>query len=274
MFTIMSHSQKDSATDWQRYSNANLAKLFDDRNIEEWRTTKSSVNVFQNRTDIDTTLRTENDDQAHIHCVITKNFNTSCNDLKGYLSCFPRPVQDVFPPKNRSAQPGEIRLEIATASRTHIILWIYHNVFVRMELLSASKPGQSVESSDVEPPTWSFKDLADRLFRYIREGSVSARSEVDFPKILGIKRPESIIAGETFEVLVDVNLRCLDNVECDDDNLVLAGSEDIGDGSRKYTFFATTAGTFTIYFYFAHHNTLNFESREMIVSISEAETES
>ncbi|KAN0099443.1 hypothetical protein V8E51_013218 [Hyaloscypha variabilis] len=260
----MSRLEKQAATTSKRYSNADLANFFNHK-IEGWQMTRTSVYVQPLRTAAEVTLRSANNDEVRINSILTDSFRVACDGLAGYLSCFSLPIDDVFPPAERDASsPGEIRLQTTPRSRAPIILWVYYNVFVRIELLDSKNAESTTTSKDL------FWDLEKQLRSYIQAGSVLAREQATFPEIIQIKEPPSVTVGKTFVVEITVDLQDFHEVICESNNLIYAKYEDTMT-TRKFIFRATKAGKGIIHFCFAHHQTLNSVTRRVQVEIQNTE---
>lgn len=268
------------------YSNANLRKLSETK-TGVWQSTASQVYVQPNSTEMYITLQNEEDDEVHIHYALTNDFHKACYALAGYLSCFSRPIDEVFPVPLRKTSEGLIALETAAESAAPKALEVYHNIFVRIEL-SESRRTKSTTSSYSQ-----FNDLRGKLRDCIHKGLVKTQKETLLPRVGEVQAPKSVTAGKPFDVEIDVDVQDFYEVICQDDvslamhiksarllislmfanitslqNLIYANYVDTK-SSRKYTFLAVNPGEGTIDFCFAHHRTLNFNSKRVQVTIHE-----
>lgn len=199
-----------------RYSNADLASPFS-RGVEGWETTQTDVYANPLNTAVEMTLHNANGDKVRIYCVLAYGFKATCDTLAGHLSCFSRPIDDVFPFSKRFCRPGEIKLETAEGSPAPIILWAYYGVFMRMELLASRFSSTMAEATAKTPDSNnSFRELADKMYDHIKDGSVPKPEEATFPTVGKHKLlTPAVTVGKTFVVEVTADLRDFHKVICE-----------------------------------------------------------
>ncbi|GAW20847.1 hypothetical protein ANO14919_103590 [Xylariales sp. No.14919] len=246
-----------------RYSNADLTKLFDG-SIGGWNPTKPSVHISHRHTAVIATIQNGQSSDIRVQLFIGADFKAACNELSDQLSCCSLPVEETFPKSNEFAQSGEIRLHTGTDTTMPIILWVYHNVSIRAELLFPEH-SESVSSARDDASTW-FNSVTDELFRYIRNGCVLEGEEVTRPKPQKDTSTSTAHVGETFTIDVIVDEDCLHDVECDDNKLVYADFTII-ESCYRFTFLAIEQGESSIHFNFAHARTFNSSSVDFTVRI-------
>lgn len=201
------HLMKKETTSQTRYSNANMKNLC--QGIEGWHAREPTASLSEGRTDATVRINNLWGDEIDLELVLVKDFQTACSNLASYLSSSSYPIQRIFP--EFFASPGEIKLQTPPDTLYHTLLWVYHNVFVRVEL-SMYGPGRtSTNSLEIGR---SFKVLAEELFRRIRDGSKQSQSQTTIPTVTDIQSPSSIKVGDMFDVDVTVDVTCLYHVEC------------------------------------------------------------
>jgi len=167
------------------------------------------VSIYPRRTEARLTLLHDGKDEVLIECVLTDGFDAACDALAEYLVCFSLPINSIFrAPEDTSKQRGQINLETFDGMGAIIILWVYGNVFVRMELLESGY--KSTLGSDK-----SFYLLADKLHHHIKSSAVQTRNETTVPNISEVKGPTSVTAGKTFVVEITLDDQYFQQVRCD-----------------------------------------------------------
>ncbi|KAI9662243.1 MAG: hypothetical protein M1821_008409 [Bathelium mastoideum] len=286
---FMSALEKNGAVTAKRYSNADLREFFEggagEGKPKEWRPKQTNIYLSQQSTSAEAILRNAYDDEVRINYVQTQNFQSAFTELKGCLHSFSYPINDVFSLDSLTASDtneGEIKLKTTDSSLYPIILWVFYNTFIRMELFPSKK------SSSTQFARNSFHELAEYLQHNIKTDSVQAREEARLPRIGEIQPSKPVMVGNPFFIDVDADTQDFHEASCQSDvscitsmifqagitktrrqKIVYSTCKDNEKGYR-YTFLATQAGVATIYFYFAHHRTLTFASKCLEVTIEPA----
>ena len=205
----MKNLEKNAATLSKRYSNADVLALLDNR-IDGWQRDKVNIYLRPQRISAEVMLRNAHNDEVRVNYVQTRTFRAACELLEGYLYGFSLPIDLVFSDAslNKSFK-SEGRIKLKTADSTNpIVLWVYYNVFLRLELFGPNK-SKSVEES--------FPELVKNLCDDIEANSVSTQDEATFPNDSRIRGPNSVTAGNTFTVEVTAELRDFQEVFCESD---------------------------------------------------------
>lgn len=190
------------------YSCANLRKICQD--VEEgWHPTEPTINLSNGRTAAFMRIRTQNEGEIEIRLSLLKDFDTACGDLASYVSSSCYPVDKLFP--KSSSGPREIKLQTPVDASHPAILWVYHNIFIILELSMLNH--RDCPQEDLEP----FTAFAEKVFQSIRDG-FKPLDETTVPEVVPkeIKSfPSSIELGAMFDVDVVTDVTYLDDVECD-----------------------------------------------------------
>lgn len=199
----------EAATTACCYSNVDLAELFKS-GIEVWHPTQPSVGVSDRGALLDMALR-NGENEIRIQLVLVDTFQTACHHLLGYLKPCSLPINEAFP--KSSGKPGEIRLDTTPGASNPIVIWVYHNIFIRVELFESGHKQSDISPNSGTCPTL-FDKVVDKLCQYIRSGSVQDRTEIARPETVKIKPPDSTKVGETFDVEVTADLTHFHDVKC------------------------------------------------------------
>lgn len=276
----MTNLEKNAATLSERYSDADMLALLDN-GIDGWQRDKLNIYLRPKRISAEVMLRNAHNDEVRVNYVQTDDFRAACKLLEGYLYGFSLPIDLVFSPASLNTSfksEGKIKLESAD-STTPVVLWVYYNVFLRLELF-ASEKSKSIDDS--------FPKLVKNLCGGIEDNSVSTQNEATFPNHSKIRGPNSVTAGNTFTVEVTAAHQNFHEVYCGSNvsfnrpmsfpsatanllpqKIVYSGFKETDTG-YIYTFLATEGGLASIIFCFAHHRTFNLVSQPWEIFIDHA----
>ncbi|KAI0164720.1 hypothetical protein GGR57DRAFT_450364 [Xylariaceae sp. FL1272] len=255
---FLSRLQEAAAAPPQYYSNANLASLWQHES-EQWRPKDSSVDALKRSTKLYLRLNNEFGDEVRVHLTLTTDFQAACNELTSFVSCFSRNIVDDFP--NPRTDSREIEMEQNPDLLQPLILWVYHNVFTRVEFRTAS---------DRQPGIATLRNIVKQMRQVMKEGLVEGEERRNIPIISLGDYPSEVRIGETFDIEVEVNgEQYFHTVDSQDDNLIYAASEKTAKG-RKFIFQATGPGEAKIDLNFADYNTLNPNSVSVVVNVNAA----
>lgn len=197
----MNRLHDNATTTSTRYSNADLSRFFE-QGVLDWRPYSTNVDIDPQGATAEVTLRNANNDVARVNYFQTDGFESACALLEGYLSAISCPIESMFShdslhPPSSSKNKGEIKLESAEPSSAPIMLWVYHSVFLRLELLASKK------STSTKPDNTSFHNLGIALCKNITKDSVENKGVARSPHLEDdFQPPKSVPAGKVFSIKI------------------------------------------------------------------------
>lgn len=129
--------------------------------------------------------------------------------LESYLYGFSLPIDVVFSQVSlnpSSKTPGAIKLETVGSSTRRIVLWVYYNVFLRVELCASEK---SKSVNDL------FDKLIQNLCSGIKKDSVDEKDLARYPDYSRPEGPHKVEEGKSFTVEVTTNHENYHQVFCE-----------------------------------------------------------
>lgn len=207
----MERLHKNATTESLRYSNADLSDFFEQGALG-WRPVSKNIDIDPHGTSAEITLRNANNSIARVNYFQTDGFKSACALLEGYLTAISCPIESIFShdslyPPTSGNNKGEMLLESAQPSSALIMLWVYHSVFLRLELLA------SKEATSTKRDNSAFK-LGLMLRNHITKDSVEDKDEARSPHVGNFQPPQSVPAGKVFNIEIPADPRNFLKVIC------------------------------------------------------------
>ncbi|KAI1121230.1 hypothetical protein F5Y10DRAFT_272298 [Nemania abortiva] len=194
---LLTSLEKKARPSSQHYSNADLSQLIE-HDVDGWHPTKPTlVGISSSATVVNLQYFDDEQNEIRVRLRLANDFRTACDGLAEYFSCCCRTIEETFP--NCSTKDGEIKLETDPNSSSPVILWVFQNIYLRIELFIPER-----KNAHHEQITKQFYDFANTMFQHIRDGMVLLQMHRSSPIIFYRGDIYRVWVTEKFNVKVDV----------------------------------------------------------------------
>lgn len=201
----MTNLEKNAKTTSERYSNPDMLTLLD-KEMYGWQRDNIDIFLRSHGMSAKFMLRNKQNVEAQVKYFQTEDFRAACTLLESYFYGFSLPINVVFSQDSLnplSKTPGAIKLETVGSSTRRIVLWVYYNIFLRVELYATEKSNDSLDK-------W-----IQNLCSGIKRDSVDEKALAMYPDDSRPEGPHSVEEGKSFTVEVTTNHENYHHVFCE-----------------------------------------------------------